>query len=115
MLIGYSYFSHLSRPCNANATCYLVVNLTDTLLWQLANRITRDYRDLGLMLGIKGHVINAFEDDNKYRMANIALKVLEKWMNAKEGQDMYTMYNELLEALSSIERNDLVEFIKVGE
>ena len=85
------------------------------MLWELANRMSREYRGLGLMLGIKGHVINAFEDDNRYRTANIALKVLEKWMNAKEGQDMYSMYNELLKALSRIERNDLVEFIKVGE
>ena len=85
------------------------------MLWQLANRITRDYRDLGLALGIKGHVLNGLEDDNRFRVANIALKILEKWRNAKEGQDMYNMYNELLKALSKIERNDLVEFIKVGE
>ena len=47
-------------------------------------------------------------------MATIAFKVLEKWMKADKRQDTYEMYIALLDALSKINRNDLVIFVKKG-
>ena len=89
--------------------------LTDSLLWRLAKRLSHNYRDLGISLGIPRYVIDEIEVDYRGSVAKIADKVLETWKNADKRQDTYEMYNELLVALSSIKRNDLVDFFKAGE
>ena len=85
------------------------------MLWRLAKQICEEYRDLGVSLNVPTCVINEIEADNRGSVANTALKILEKWMKADKRQDMYEMYNELLDALSSFGRNDLVLFVKAGE
>ena len=85
------------------------------MLWRLGKKINREFRGLGISLGIAAYVIDEIETDNTGNVGTIAFKVLEKWMKADKRQDTYEMYNELLDALSKISRNDLVEFVKTGE
>ena len=115
MFIGYSYSNHLSHPCHGNATCYFVVYLTNKLLFRLSKKITREYRELGILLGIEGYVIDEIEADYRSSVTTITLKILEKWMNTNKRQDTNEMYKELLGALSDMERNDLVGFVTDGE
>ena len=85
------------------------------MLWRLAKKINREFRGLGISLGIAGYVIDEIETDNRGNVATIAFKVLEKWMKADKRQDTCEMYIALLDALSKIGRNDLVAFVKAGE
>ena len=81
------------------------------MLWRLAKQINRDYRELGILLGMACCTIDEIEADYKGSVATITLKVLEKWMNADKRQDTFEMYKDLLGALSDMKRNDLVKFV----
>ncbi|KAI0227094.1 hypothetical protein LSAT2_022443 [Lamellibrachia satsuma] len=76
--------------------------------------IGADFHELGVFLGMTSYTINEIAADNRGSVAVIAVKILEKWMKADKSQDMYKMYIALLDALSKMEKNDLVRFVKDG-
>lgn len=74
---------------------------------ELAKKIPSNYHDLLIYLGVKEHLIEQIEQDNKY-VSQKAFKGLLEWQRQFEGhRDERKMVDCLKKALVSVKRNDL--------
>ena len=81
---------------------------------RLAQRICTDYRHLGIYLGFEMYTIEIITADNS-KVVNRAFEVVKTWVYTCKKPDSITAYNKLSGALSKLGREDLVDFVKLGE
>ena len=81
---------------------------------RLAQRISSEYRHLGIFLGLELHTIASIKANND-NVIDCAFEVVKHWMFACEKPSSVTAYNQLTKALLELGRGDLVDFVCLGE
>ena len=79
--------------------------VTEKLAWSICSEVGRDWRRLGVALGLESAFLDNIDTDIK-ESPERAWKVLQKWMQ-KKGKEA-TM-GILINALEEIERKDVVD------
>ncbi|KAK2181795.1 hypothetical protein NP493_375g00019 [Ridgeia piscesae] len=87
--------------------------LNNKFLLRLAQRIGKDFRQLGIFLEFETHTLEAIRSDNT-AVVDCAFDVLKTWKYACKQPDSVTAYETLCDALSELRRNDLVEYVTLG-
>ena len=81
---------------------------------RLAQRICSDFHHFGIFLGLELYTIEAITADNN-KVVDRAFEIVKTWRYACKKPGLVTEYYKLRDALSGIGRNDLVEFVRLGE
>ena len=74
------------------------------MLFEVSKRLTiKNIRDLGLKLGIEGHLITTALTDNANALSSAAYNVLMDWLNRQN--DRESAYDALRKALKAAQLN----------
>ena len=80
----------------------------EKLAWSICSEVGRDWRSLGVVLGLESTFLDNIDTDSK-ESPEKAWKVLQKWRQ-KEGKEATVRI--LINALEKIERKDVVDKLR---
>ena len=83
-------------------------------MFRLARQICTEYRHIGLLLEVELYTIEAIQA-NYSNVIDRAFEVVKAWAYSCEKPDSVTAYKKLCGALSELGREDLVDFVRLGE
>ena len=83
-------------------------------MMRLAQQICTDYRHFGIYLGLETYTIEAIKADNN-KVVDQAFEVVKTWAYTCGKSGSVTAYKTLGGALSKLGREDLVDFVRLGE
>ena len=83
-------------------------------MMSLAKQLRNDYVLLGKILGLERRVMQEIKATNGNEV-DCAFEMIKVWANSTKHSDSGTPYKILIDALSMIERDDVVKFVRLGE
>ena len=88
--------------------------LTPKFMYQLARKLSTDWKQFGTCLGFPFYTLNSIEADN-WKTVERGLALLNTWKHGSENPGSSHKYEELKGALSAVGREDIVDIVRIGE